>query len=367
MEHNVPACRPYPNNRQSLQGLQLQPAHPSQSPSQHEYNAYYSRVEGGVRQEHNYYEQASQYPSDQYRYQHTSQYYSNTQHATPHLPHPSTSREGGTMKSPRQQFSDSLRRGVQTFDYNPASGSEKVADKRGANAPIIAASSPSLRSLPARPDPTTWAAQGARLVQPQVSSQGNANRYLPTGSSLQNQSMQHIEQLQALPIPLVSRFPPLPPKPPPTSDSDDQEELRKKIFALEARETALILQIEALGFEPEAAWGVMNRLEEAGDRTDREKPAPILGIRLLQRLDLLQKENAELEDIFVKRRTEKSELQDAHRLIKALDKALTESTKRSERAEAALAVACAQVSTSITTDRSKDENGNASTSSSWKR
>jgi len=295
-------------------------------------------------------------------------------------------RQPNSIKSPRQQFNDTLRRGVQSFAYNPtgASNGDQASDET-ARSSLSPASRPPHHpgALPARPDLAIRASQGnlsgdngvASASQSQYASQSHGPQ---SGSGLSS-----LNQLTGTPrpaptVPLSSRFPPLPPKPSLANDADlDKEEMRK---LFEAREEALLLRIDALGFQPEAAWEVMNEANEENgdvkdssqgkrDREKREKPAPILGIRLLQRLDLLQRENEELEVIFAKRMQgkEESELQDAHRLIAALDKALTMSEVKAASSERALAAACAQVSSSITEEPSEKTSKITSILPPWKR
>jgi hypothetical protein len=295
--------RPY-ESQQDFRTYPSQSLRPDQSNVEDQSQAF----QGGT----NYsFQQASTYPSPQ----HQQPVYSAYPHVTPYSNLPPGSRQGHNIKSPRQQFSDSLRRGVQTFDFHPTGGNNRgLETQSGGNRsgnPFKASIAP---TLPARPDLAIWAAENGNASQPQNSSQGNASRSV-AGASSRYQSYQPIEPPRAAPtVPLSSRFPPLPPKAS-VGKKDDTEELQKQIAALEAREEALLLRIEALGFEPEAAWQVMKEVDQVeGDsshddaRKDRETPAPILGIRLLQRLDLLQKENAELEEVFAQKENGGSEL-----------------------------------------------------------
>ncbi|KAE8221208.1 hypothetical protein CF319_g5391 [Tilletia indica] len=153
-------------------------------------------------------------------------------------------------------------------------------------------------------------------------------------------------------LPLSARFPPLPRRPdlPPTLDppppSDAQEDtaegekedrtsqleeqtvqLRAAVEAYQARDEAWALRMEAIGFEPARAYvaavsdsnlppmetaraDATPTIEQDGaDENDNEKDnalrsavakrgfAPVLGLRLLQRIHKLEKENAELHDL----------------------------------------------------------------------
>ncbi|PWN42640.1 hypothetical protein IE81DRAFT_117074 [Ceraceosorus guamensis] len=202
----------------------------------------------------------------------------------------------------------------------------------------------------------------------------------------------------------LSRFPPLPnfPQLPDPGAEDQAGELRKALERAKKRDDAWILRLEAIGFEPEEAWKAFRREHgrndgeqgpyvtdttsgnlatspavesdriaehdtpvQAGDN-EAVRREPILGIRLLQRVHDLQEENQELEEMlraqFRDVRTSgtgqpnattghsedlTSELEDAHRLIEALDKALTAESARAEAAESALSIACVQNSTSL--------------------
>ncbi|MCO5565686.1 hypothetical protein L7F22_019360 [Adiantum nelumboides] len=161
-------------------------------------------------------------------------------------------------------------------------------------------------------------------------------------------------------VPLLSRFPSLPPRP----EINGENDVHQVAMAFQQREEALIMRIEALGFEPESAWRVMNELErnqkeqEGRGSSEREVVAPVLGIRLLQRIDALQKENEKLEDLLKEQIEEKtvirSDLADASTLIQEMDVALVEAEKKAESAtaraiaqERALAIACAQQSSAI--------------------
>ncbi|PWN33887.1 uncharacterized protein FA14DRAFT_156565 [Meira miltonrushii] len=159
-------------------------------------------------------------------------------------------------------------------------------------------------------------------------------------------------------VPHLSRLPSLPPRPDLSGISDASQ----LATAFQQREEALIMRIEALGFEPESAWKVMTELEGGAGRVEREAAAPVLGIRLLQRIDALQKENEKLEDRLKEQIGQKaalrSELADASDLIQEMDAALKEAEKKAKVAaakaiaqERALAIACAQQSSAISEEK----------------
>lgn len=222
-------------------------------------------------------------------------------HSDPYLPaayntsasaSASTSTSRQQMRSPRQQFSDTLRRGVQNFAYQPTGGSSSTGALKSPT------SSQGTALLPARPDSAIRASQ-AMEDEARIANDNMPNRDVMISIPPQN--------FPGLPrpaptIPLHSRFPPLPPKP---GDEADAKILRD---AFEKREDALVLRVEAIGFQPEAAWRFfqekgdeITRLDEVPGSVDavREAPAPILGIRLLQKLDQIQRENEELHQLFI--------------------------------------------------------------------
>lgn len=110
------------------------------------------------------------------------------------------------------------------------------------------------------------------------------------------------------------RFPNLPPKPrlpdPPTGmngSAVSYESLRDIFEAFEAREEALQMRIAALSFEPKQSLEALEAIkrehksfnryssaEKNANPVDADDVDPILGVRLLQRLDLLQSENEDL-------------------------------------------------------------------------
>lgn len=110
------------------------------------------------------------------------------------------------------------------------------------------------------------------------------------------------------------RFPALPPKPqlperPRLADDPviSYDSLRNIFEAFEAREEALRMRIAALSFEPQQSLEALEAIkreskgcESTGTEGGSRKPMvagdvnPILGVRLLQRLDLLQSENEDL-------------------------------------------------------------------------
>ncbi|WFC99538.1 hypothetical protein MYAM1_002283 [Malassezia yamatoensis] len=101
-------------------------------------------------------------------------------------------------------------------------------------------------------------------------------------------------------------FPSLPPKPdlPALRDGAQNthafsvESLNKICDAFEKREEALSLRIAALQFRSQACLDALSsqgtHMEQLDDASLMSDTDPILGIRLLQRLDLLQRENTEL-------------------------------------------------------------------------
>lgn len=228
---------------------------------------------------------------------------------------PSTNRHQQFVKSPRQQFSDTLRRGVQNFAFTPTSTVDNRKNQElRRNSTLLNQS----LTLPARPDLAIQAAAAA------LASQGtdNGNSVInsqPTSSVNYNQTNRSFPAITGPPRPppslsLAARFPPLSPMPTLSDDaSEDYVEMHKKY---QAREEGLLLRVDALGFQPEASWQVMQEATTSKDAStmtgkEREMNAPVLGIRLLQRLDLLQKENEELETIFSKlmHRNDDAELQ----------------------------------------------------------
>lgn len=112
--------------------------------------------------------------------------------------------------------------------------------------------------------------------------------------------------------PNEGRFPPLPPKPiyPMTTDGSRAEEpisretLQTVFDAFEKREEALLMRIAALSFHPKNSLQAMDKNPEPtqdlnshvdhSDSNALEQCDSVLGIKLLQRLDLLQTENEDL-------------------------------------------------------------------------
>lgn len=178
------------------------------------------------------------------------------------------------------------------------------------------------------------------------------------------------------------RYPPLPElperRPSPLLTDQMSGDVRQHMNSLHAiikvyeqRDEMLRLRTEAVGFEPAKAWLAWNSASR-NDSQDIEAtqknrvvhdPAhPILGVRLLQRIDLLTRENEELgraleEQLDRRRPTDEeresklkaahNEVADCHRLIERLDQALTKAELRASAADRALQVACASHSTSI--------------------
>ncbi|SJX61626.1 uncharacterized protein SRS1_12611 [Sporisorium reilianum f. sp. reilianum] len=137
--------------------------------------------------------------------------------------------------------------------------------------------------------------------------------------------------------------------------------LRSTIEAYEKRDDLLRLRTEAVGFQPQHAWSAWQSPDKPAP-SDTEAPTnPILGVRLLQRLDKLQRENDELGRLLSSGASLTSptatatgeveelhkEVQDCHRLIQAMDKALSGAEARAAASERALEVACRSNSTAI--------------------
>ncbi|KDN53090.1 hypothetical protein K437DRAFT_266024 [Tilletiaria anomala UBC 951] len=174
------------------------------------------------------------------------------------------------------------------------------------------------------------------------------------------------------------------------------EQLEALVDAYRERERMRILQIEALAMDPtlalqvhksqksnesaasQAAEAVTAGESDASKNQSEEgsvELAPILGIRLLQKVQELADENEELGRILSKRielgsgkcepdvERLRAELTDAHTLIAQMDKALTIAEQRRTASEQALAIACATNSVGISEelatgqDLGKMENG----------
>ncbi|EPQ26545.1 uncharacterized protein PFL1_05867 [Pseudozyma flocculosa PF-1] len=158
------------------------------------------------------------------------------------------------------------------------------------------------------------------------------------------------------------------------------DSLKGIIGVYKKRDELLRLRTEAVGFDPKRAWLAWEAGKGEGDESVQgkkngdaeqaglsktesttEPPHPILGVRLLQRVAALTAENDELGRLLEEKldladgskttppaTTELlQELQDAHRLIAALDAALTKAEARAQAAERALEVACVTNSTAI--------------------
>lgn len=139
------------------------------------------------------------------------------------------------------------------------------------------------------------------------------------------------------------------------------------IDTYQQRDDLLRLRTEAVGFEPKRAylaWQTPPFTNPDSNNTESEEAAasnPILGVRLLQRLDKIQRENQELGRLLssgANLSTASSvsesevqelrrEVQESHLLIDAMDKALNSAEARAVVAERALEVACRDNSTSI--------------------
>lgn len=151
-----------------------------------------------------------------------------------------------------------------------------------------------LGSLPPRPDGFSTQ-QGANLAPSSAP---------PTRRA--QQAMAGVAAPSAPTVPLIDRLPPFPPAPAFDEGSLTATEVRD---AYVAREEALLLRIEALGFEPEGAFSVYEQVQsnrkadesdalqlgESGEASTKATPVPVLGVRLLQRIDMLEAQNQELE------------------------------------------------------------------------
>lgn len=166
-----------------------------------------------------------------------------------------------------------------------------------------------LASLPPRPPYTENSPGGARLsnstnTSPSIRS-STAMGHVPVTKKPFH--FQHGPPDPAPTVSLISRMPPIPP----LSSHDKHTSLDSIRKEYEAREKALMLRIEALGFQPATAYRIVNELEgkEETDSTQqtREEPAPILGVRLLQQLDLLTHENSQLKDAHQKQERQSRE------------------------------------------------------------
>ncbi|PWZ00701.1 hypothetical protein BCV70DRAFT_231518 [Testicularia cyperi] len=164
------------------------------------------------------------------------------------------------------------------------------------------------------------------------------------------------------------------------SPSNAQKEyvewLRATIKVYEQRDEILRMRTEAVGFQPRRAWQAWQKGQKAdeneppaesseADEDDDDAAHPILGVRLLQQVDRLTRENEELGRMLQEHIASKSEVNepsendkaelttlrnevaDCHRLIDAMDAALTKAETRAANAERALEVACATNSTAI--------------------
>lgn len=144
-------------------------------------------------------------------------------------------------------------------------------------------------------------------------------------------------------------FPPLPARPsltlPPSNKNEKVftwEYLSEVFEAFSQRERAMEMRIEALCFNAEQSLQALSDDENIQSH-ETENANPVLGVRLLQRVDLLQKENDDLaervKDLMqlssseqqiqdLKREVEGSSFRrslttDSHKLISALDSALS--------------------------------------------
>lgn len=99
------------------------------------------------------------------------------------------------------------------------------------------------------------------------------------------------------------RLPDLPPKPePPALDAMplSRDQVQEIIDAYERREQALEMRIAALSFEPHRCLALADSTASGGQangdapHSGDEPRDPVLGVRLLQRMDVLQRENDDL-------------------------------------------------------------------------
>lgn len=200
------------------------------------------------------------------------------------------------------------------------------------------------------------------MTRPGMMSRTSMHRVEHPSNPTKSSTTMSYQPPEAPTVSLLSRLPSLPPAP----QVHDANDVRQVALAFQQREDALMLRIEALGFQPELAWKVMNEIrtdqDPKSDITERENAAPVLGIRLLQRIDALQKENEELGDLLKeqieKKATIKSELDDAKTLIGEMDLALSEAernievvTAKAAAQERALAIACAKQSSAISGEK----------------
>lgn len=143
--------------------------------------------------------------------------------------------------------------------------------------------------------------------------------------------------------------------------------LRSIINAYEKRDDLLRMRTEAVGFQPKQAWAAWQTEPSSGDQPATEQEAssshepsnPVLGVRLLQRLDKLQRENDELGELLASGARVNSssssaeveelrtEVEDCHQLIEAMEKALGEAEARATASERALEAACRTNSTAM--------------------
>uniref|UniRef100_V5EW52 Uncharacterized protein n=1 Tax=Kalmanozyma brasiliensis (strain GHG001) TaxID=1365824 RepID=V5EW52_KALBG len=142
--------------------------------------------------------------------------------------------------------------------------------------------------------------------------------------------------------------------------------LRSIIDAYEKRDDHLRMRTEAVGFQPKQAWAAWESAGAENSSHDTASAAlppanAVLGVRLLQRLDKLQRENDELGALLTSgarinadaaagtAETEelRKEVHDCHQLIEAIDKALVEAEGRASASERALEAACRTNSTAM--------------------
>lgn len=130
-------------------------------------------------------------------------------------------------------------------------------------------------------------------------------------------------------------------------------QLGAALEAYERRDEMLRLRTEAVGFEPRRAYLAWQHPSSSEDASEEGAGGvnAVLGVRLLQRLDAVQRENAELGGLLARapaqRRELEHEVHECHTLIDALDSALTHAQQHAQKTQQALDLACASNSTAI--------------------
>ncbi|GAK63375.1 uncharacterized protein PAN0_003c1579 [Moesziomyces antarcticus] len=128
-------------------------------------------------------------------------------------------------------------------------------------------------------------------------------------------------------------------------------QLHAALEAYERRDEMLRLRTEAVGFEPRRAYLAWQHPSSDNAEEGEGAVNAVLGVRLLQRLDAVQRENAELGGLLARapeqRRQLEHEVHECHTLIDALDSALTHAQQHAQKTQQALDLACASNSTAI--------------------